>query len=248
MTSGTGAAWIPARGWTGNADDDKIEALNFLGKRKIRAAVAEPAQRAHVRIPPSIMLKSSRPATPIDFNAPSEEVARRLIGAIFTVDGVGGRIVETEAYDRVDPASHTFSGPTPRNAVMFGPPAHVYVYRSYGIHWCLNFVCREEGHGAGVLIRAIEPLTGLDAMRQRRGLEPSKLLCSGPGRVAQALGITHGNNGMSLLEAPFHIEAPEEDCPLATGPRIGISKAVDLPWRFGLAGSKFLSKPFPKEA
>jgi DNA-3-methyladenine glycosylase len=191
-------------------------------------------------------LKSSRTAAPIDFNAPSEQVAQRLIGAIFTVDGVGGRIVETEAYDREDPASHTFPGPTPRNAVMFGPSAHVYVYRSYGIHWCLNFVCREEGHGAGVLIRAIEPLTGLDAMRQRRGLEPSKLLCSGPGRVAQALGITHGNNGMSLLEAPFHIEAPEEDYPLATGPRIGITKAVDVPWRFGLAGSKFLSKPFPK--
>jgi DNA-3-methyladenine glycosylase len=194
------------------------------------------------------MPKSSRPATPIDFNAPSEQVARRLIGAIFTVDGVGGRIVETEAYDREDPASHTFSGPTPRNAVMFGPSAHAYVYRSYGIHWCLNFVCREEGHGAGVLIRAIEPLTGLDAMRQRRGLEPSRLLCSGPGRVAQALGITHGNNGMSLLEAPFHIEAPEEEYAVATGPRIGISKAVDVPWRFGLAGSKFLSKPFPKEA
>jgi DNA-3-methyladenine glycosylase len=163
------------------------------------------------------MPKSSRTVTPIDFNAPSEQVARRLIGAIFTVDGVGGRIVETEAYDREDPASHTFSGLTPRNAVMFGPAAHAYVYRSYGIHWCLNFVCREEGHGAGVLIRAIEPLTGLDAMRQRRGLEPSRLLCSGPGRVAQALGITHGNNGMSLLEAPFHIEAPEEEFPLARG-------------------------------
>ena len=192
------------------------------------------------------MLKSSRTAAPIDFSASSDQVARRLIGAIFTVDGVGGRIVETEAYDPEDPASHTFSGPTPRNAVMFGPPAHAYVYRSYGIHWCLNFVCREEGHGAGVLIRAIEPLTGLDAMRQRRGLEPAKLLCSGPGRVAQALGITHANNGMSLLDAPFHIEAPEEDYPVATGPRIGITKAMDVPWRFGLAGSKFLSKPFPK--
>jgi DNA-3-methyladenine glycosylase len=189
-----------------------------------------------------------RAATSDDFNAPSERVARRLIGAVVTVDGVGGMIVETEAYDPEEPASHSFSGPTPRNAVMFGPPAHAYVYRSYGIHWCLNFVCREEGHGAGVLIRAIEPLTGLDAMRQRRGLEPLKLLCSGPGRVAQALGITHGNNGMSLLKAPFAIEMPEDEYPVVTGPRIGITKAMDIPWRFGLAGSKFLSKPFPKVA
>jgi DNA-3-methyladenine glycosylase len=182
----------------------------------------------------------------IDFSAPSEQVAQWLIGAIVTVDGVGGRIVETEAYDREDPASHSFSGPTPRNAVMFGPPAHVYVYRSYGIHWCLNFVCREAGHGAGVLIRAIEPLTGIDAMRARRGLEPLRLLCSGPGRVSQALDITHRNDGMSLLEAPFHIEAPEETVAIVSGPRIGISKAIDVPWRFGLNGSKFLSKPFPK--
>ncbi len=191
---------------------------------------------------------SLRAATSDDFNAPSELVARRLIGAVVTVDGVGGMIVETEAYDPEEPASHSFSGPTPRNAVMFGPPAHAYVYRSYGIHWCLNFVCREEGHGAGVLIRAIEPMTGLDAMRQRRGLEPPKLLCSGPGRVAQALGITHGNNGMSLLKAPFSIEMPDDEYLVVTGPRIGITKAMDIPWRFGLAGSKFLSKPFPKVA
>lgn len=183
---------------------------------------------------------------PIDFHAPSVEVAQRLIGAIVTFDGVGGRIVETEAYDREDPASHSFSGPTPRNASMFGPPAHAYVYRSYGIHWCLNFVCREAGHGAGVLIRAIEPLTGIDVMRERRGLEPIRLLCSGPGRVGQALGITHKNNGMSLLEAPFHIEAPGEHVEIVHGPRIGITKAMDVPWRFGLAGSKFVSKPFPK--
>jgi DNA-3-methyladenine glycosylase len=185
-------------------------------------------------------------AIPIDFNASSDEVAQRLIGAIVTVDGIGGRIVETEAYDREDPASHSFSGPTPRNAVMFGPSAHAYVYRSYGIHWCLNFVCREAGHGAGVLIRAIEPLTGIEMMRERRGLQPLKLLCSGPGRLAQALDITHRNNGMSLLEAPFHIEAPEEAFEIVSGPRIGITKAMDVPWRFGLAGSKYLSKPFPK--
>lgn len=188
-----------------------------------------------------------RAATAADFDAPSEHVAHRLIGAILSVDGVGGRIVETEAYDREDPASHSFSGPTPRNAVMFGPPAFAYVYRSYGIHWCLNFVCRETGHGAGVLIRALEPLTGLDAMRQRRGIEAAKLLCSGPGRLAQALGITHRNNGMSLVGTPFQIEMPEEQCPVVTGPRIGITKAMDVPWRFGLAGSKFVSRPFPKD-
>jgi DNA-3-methyladenine glycosylase len=193
-----------------------------------------------------VPLDSLRHNPVIDFSLPSDIVAHRLIGAIVSVDGVGGKIVETEAYDPEDPASHTFSGITPRNAVMFGPPAHVYVYRSYGIHWCLNFVCREEGHGAGVLIRAIEPLTGLDAMRQRRGLDPLKLLCSGPGRVTQALAITHRHNGMSLLEAPFEIEAPQEHVQVVIGPRIGITKAIDVPWRFGLAGSKFLSKPFPK--
>jgi DNA-3-methyladenine glycosylase len=192
-----------------------------------------------------VRMKNAKPM-PIDFHAPSAEVARRLIGAIVTFDGVGGRIVETEAYDREDPASHSYSGPTPRNASMFGPPAHAYVYRSYGIHWCLNFVCREAGHGAGVLIRAIEPLVGLDLMRERRGLEPVRLLCSGPGRVAQALGITHKHNGMSLLEPPFEIEAPEQAFEIVTGPRIGISKAMEVPWRFGLAGSRFLSKPFPK--
>jgi DNA-3-methyladenine glycosylase len=195
---------------------------------------------------PIVTLRPSSNVEPIDFSAPAALVAQRLIGAILTVDGVGGRIVETEAYDPEEPASHAFCGPTTRNTVLFGAPAHVYVYRSYGIHWCLNFVCREEGHGAGVLIRAIEPLTGLDTMRQRRGLEPIRLLCSGPGRVGQALGITHRHNGMSLLEAPFHVEAPQEPAPVVSGPRIGITKAIALPWRFGLAASKFWSKPFPK--
>jgi DNA-3-methyladenine glycosylase len=184
----------------------------------------------------------------VDFSLPAEIVAQHLIGTIVTVDGIGGRIVETEAYDREDPASHSFSGPTPRNAVMFGTPAHAYVYRSYGIHWCLNFVCREEGHGAGVLIRAIEPLTGIDVMRQRRGLEPLKLLGSGPGRLAQAMGITHAHNGLSILEAPFWIEPADQPVEVISGPRIGITKAIDVPWRFGLAGSKFVSKPFPKRS
>lgn len=195
---------------------------------------------------PTVTLHLSSNIGSIDFAAPAELVAQRLIGAMLTVDGVGGRIVETEAYDPEEPASHAFGGLTARNTVLFGPPAHVYVYRSYGIHWCLNFVCREEGHGAGVLIRAIEPLTGLDAMRQRRGIEPIRQLCSGPGRVGQALGITLRHNGMSLREAPFHIEAPQEPVSIVTGPRIGITRAVALPWRFGLAASKFWSKPFPK--
>ncbi len=181
---------------------------------------------------------------PADFSGPSHEVARALIGATLLVDGVGGMIVETEAYDREDPASHSYSGPTPRNQAMFGPPGRAYVYRSYGIHWCLNFVCREEGHGAGVLIRAIEPTHGIEAMRQRRGLEDLRLLCAGPGRVGQALGITHGLNGCRLDRPPFQVLAASQDLPVVTGPRIGISKAVDQPWRFGLAGSRFLSRPF----
>ena len=180
----------------------------------------------------------------IDFYAPAEVVARQLIGVTVLVDGVGGRIVETEAYDREDPASHAYSGPTARNFAMFGPPAHAYVYRSYGIHWCLNFVCREEGHGAGVLIRAIEPLVGLDIMRARRDAEDLQLLCSGPGKLCQALNVTRDFNGASLAAPPFELEAAPPGLEVVTGPRIGISKAMDVPWRFGLAGSRFVSRPF----
>ena len=185
---------------------------------------------------------------PEDFLGDSEKVARELIGAVLLVDGVGGRIVETEAYDRADPASHSFSGPTARNQAMFGPPGRAYVYRSYGIHWCLNFVCREDGHGAGVLIRAIEPLEGIEVMRKRRGLEDARLLCSGPGRVGQALAIEHGMNGLRLDRAPFKVYARDQDYPIAIGPRIGISKAMELHWRFGLAGSPFWSRRFPQAA
>jgi len=180
----------------------------------------------------------------IDFDAPSHEVARLLIGVTVLVDGVGGRIVETEAYDREDPASHAFSGPTARNAAMFGPAAHAYVYRSYGIHWCLNFVCREAGYGAGVLIRAVEPVLGLDLMRARRGLDEAKLLCSGPGRVCQALAVTREHNALSLAVAPFELLERDGPVDIVAGPRIGISKAMDVPWRFGLRGSPHLSKPF----
>ena len=179
----------------------------------------------------------------IDFSQDSSVVARQLIGVTVLIDGVGGRIVETEAYDRLDPASHTFGGMTPRNAAMFGPPAHAYVYRSYGIHWCLNFVCREVAHGAGVLIRAIEPLFGVDAMRARRGVDDERLLCSGPGKVCQALGVTHAHNGLPLDAPPFVLLAREEDVAVLAGPRIGISKAMEVPWRFVEGGSRFLSKP-----
>lgn len=186
----------------------------------------------------------TRPLTSSDFAGDSHDVARALIGAVLLVNGVGGRIVETEAYDREDPASHSFSGPTARNASMFGPPGRAYVYRSYGIHWCLNFVCREAGHGAGVLIRAIEPTEGLALMRERRGLEDPRLLCSGPGRVGEALGITHALNGHRLDRKPFQVIAPPHAVEVVAGPRIGISKAMDVPWRFGEAGSRFLSRRF----
>ena len=187
-----------------------------------------------------------RPLTPDDFAADAPQVARALIGATLLVDGVGGVVVETEGYDRGEGAWHTFAGPTPRNRAMFGAPGHAYVYRSYGLHWCLNFVCREAGHGAGVLIRAIEPTQGLDLMRARRGLENARLLCAGPGRVGQALGITLAHYGLPLDQAPFALLAADGSAhaEVVAGPRIGISKAVDLPWRFGLAGSRCLSRRF----
>jgi DNA-3-methyladenine glycosylase len=180
----------------------------------------------------------------IDFSAPSLEVAPRLVGATLLVDGVGGVIVEVEAYDREDPASHSHAGPNPRNASMFGPPGRAYVYRSYGIHWCLNFVCREAGHGAGVLVRALQPTHGLEVMRARRELDAERLLCAGPGRVGQALGITRAHDGLRLDRAPFSIVAARGRVEVLAGPRIGISKAREAPWRFGLAGSRYLSRPF----
>jgi len=172
------------------------------------------------------------------------EVAPDLIGATLLVDGVGGRIVEVEAYHHTDPAAHSYRGLTPRNAVMFGPPGFAYVYRSYGIHWCLNFVCEIEGSASAVLIRALEPLEGLAKMRRRRGVPDVTLLCSGPGRLAQALAVTIGHNGLALDRLPFELYAREGEPEIAAGVRIGITKAADLPWRYGMKGSKFLSKPF----
>ncbi|OLB74070.1 MAG: 3-methyladenine DNA glycosylase [Alphaproteobacteria bacterium 13_2_20CM_2_64_7] len=170
-------------------------------------------------------------------------VAPDLIGATLLFKGVGGVIVEVEAYHHTDPAAHSFGGPTERNTVMFGPPGYAYVYRSYGIHWCLNFVCEAEGSASAVLIRALAPTHGLAAMRRRRGLADERLLCSGPGRLCQALGITGAQYGLALDAPPFAIFARTQDVDVAVGPRIGLTKAVDQPWRYGLRGSRFLSKP-----
>jgi DNA-3-methyladenine glycosylase len=172
------------------------------------------------------------------------EVAPELIGATLLVNGVGGTIVEVEAYDQDDPASHGFRGLTARTASMFGPPGHAYVYRSYGVHWCLNLVCAEEGRSEAALVRALEPTHGLEGMRERRGLEAARALCSGPGKLCQALGITRVLDGLPLDEPPFELLAREFETPLAVGPRIGITRAVEQPWRYGLAGSPFLSRRF----
>jgi DNA-3-methyladenine glycosylase len=182
------------------------------------------------------------------FDRPVLKVAPELIGATLLVNGVGGRIVEVEAYHHTDPAAHSYRGPTSRNAVMFGPPGVAYVYRSYGIHWCLNFVCEEEGSASAVLIRALEPTEGLAAMRRRRGqireLADDRLLCSGPGKLCEALDVTVRHNGLPLDKMPFELRARQGSAKIVRGVRIGITKAMDKPWRFGLMDSRFLSKPF----
>lgn len=171
------------------------------------------------------------------------DVAPDLIGVTLLVDGVGGRIVEVEAYDHEDPASHGFRGRTDRNASMFGPPGHAYVYRSYGIHWCLNVVCEEVGVANAVLLRALEPTRGLEQMRARRGLEDERLLCSGPGRLCQALSVTREHDGLPLDRPPFELLAGDSPVDVVNGPRIGITRAAELPWRYAEAGSRFLSRP-----
>lgn len=171
------------------------------------------------------------------------QVARDLIGWTVLVDGAGGRIVEVEAYHHEDPASHSFAGPTPRNGVMFGPQGRLYVYLSYGVHWCMNFVCWSGEPGGAVLIRAIEPTHGVAAMSARRGTNDVRKLCSGPGKLCQALGVTRDLNGADLNAPPFSLTPGAAAAPVAAGPRVGITKAVDTPWRFGEAGSAFLSRP-----
>jgi DNA-3-methyladenine glycosylase len=180
------------------------------------------------------------------FNRSVLEVAPDLIGTTLLVDGVGGRIVEVEAYHHTEPAAHSYGGPTPRNAVMFGPAGYAYIYRSYGIHWCLNFVCEPAGSAAAVLIRALEPTEGLPLMRRRRGLSDPRLLCSGPGRLCEALRVTAVHNGLALDAPPFALLAKPEPVEIVVGVRIGLTKAVDKPWRYGEKGSRFLSKPFPE--
>ena len=184
----------------------------------------------------------AQPIAPDFFEHDAETVARALIGATLLVGGVGGSIVETEAYDAQDPASHSFRGETRRNTVMFGPPGHAYVYRIYGLHWCLNMKCGVRG--SAVLIRALEPTTGLRAMSSRRGTRALRTLCSGPGRLCHALGVEGSLNGASLFEPPFQLSMTKAPPTLLMGKRIGISVAVDTAWRFGLKGSRYLSRPF----
>jgi len=184
-----------------------------------------------------------------DFYArPVVDVARDLVGSVLRHGETAGAIVETEAYHESEPACHAYVGLTGRTHILFGPPARAYVYRSYGIHALFNAVCEEEGVGAAVLIRALEPLDGLDVMRARRGLERPEELCSGPGKLAQALDIELELNGTDLLGGPIAIEPPRpgwEASALLAGPRVGITKAAELPWRFCAAGSRSVSKPWP---
>jgi DNA-3-methyladenine glycosylase len=180
----------------------------------------------------------------VNLTRPVLEVAPELVGAELYVDGVGGTIVEVEAYHHEDPASHGYLGRrTARNAAMFLPGGHAYVYRSYGIHWCLNAVTGPEGVAEAVLIRALEPTAGLDAMRERRGLDDPRQLCSGPGKLCQALGITRVHDGLALDEPPFELRERAAEPEILTGSRIGISRGQELPWRFALAGSRYLSRP-----
>ena len=182
------------------------------------------------------------------FARPVGEVAVDLLGCVLTVNGVGGMIVETERYQQDDPASHSFRGPRGRAAVMFGPPGHLYVYRSYGLHWCANLVCEPEGSGAAVLIRALAPMHGIPAMRGRRRGVSDRLLCAGPGRLCAALAIDRRLDGADALRpgGPVALSGRAQPVEVACGPRIGITRAADLPWRFGVAGSPYLSKPFPR--
>jgi DNA-3-methyladenine glycosylase len=185
-----------------------------------------------------------KPLGPRFFARDVDVVARALIGTTLLFGKSGGIIVETEAYDPTDPAAHSYGNrQTARNAVMFGKPGHAYVYFIYGMYWCLNFVCRDA---SAVLIRALEPTHGLAAMARRRGSDDPRTLCSGPGKLCDALGITGKHNGLSLFAPPFALTKRIAEPPIATGVRIGLTKAADLPRRYGLANSPYLSRRFPE--
>src|SRR6195952_843009 len=199
------------------------------------------------RIPKTVVAAIPRLGKPLKrsfFARSVHEVAPDLIGATMLVDGIGGIIVEVEAYPPTEPAAHSYNGPTPRNLVMFGPPSFSYVYRSYGIHWCVNFVCEKAGSASAVLIRALEPTHGIPAMRRRRGLHDERSLCSGPGKLCEPLGITIAHSALPLDAPPFSLHARVGKPEIVTGLRIGITKAADLPWRYGLKDSRFVSKRF----
>ncbi len=188
-------------------------------------------------------MATKRTLTTTFFAREADAVARDIIGVTLLFKDVGGAIVEAESYDTSDPASHSYKERmTPRNRAMFGPAGHAYVYRSYGVHWCLNFVC---SRGGAVLIRALEPQYGVAKMRARRGLDDAAKLCAGPGRLCQALAITGAHNGLPLREPPFALQAPPEPASVCVGVRIGITRACDWPRRYGLAGSRFVSRRFP---
>ena len=195
-------------------------------------------------VPGPVSQNLGRPLQRSFFARSVHEVAPDLIGATLLVNGVGGIIVEVEAYHHTDPAAHSFRGPTPRNKVMFGPPGFSYVYRSYGIHWCVNFVCEEEGSASAVLIRALQPTHGIPAMRRRRRLHDVRSLCSGPGKLTEALGISDEHTGLPLDASPLALHARTGKPDVVAGLRVGITRAIELPWRYGLKGSKFLSKRF----
>jgi DNA-3-methyladenine glycosylase len=182
------------------------------------------------------------------FNRSVHEVAPDLIGVTLLVDGIGGRIVEVEAYDQEDPASHGYRGRSARNESMFGPPGRAYVYRSYGIHWCLNLVCGPEGVAEAALVRALEPTHGIDVQQARRGVEDVRALCSGPGKLCQALAITREHDGLPLDRPPFRLDERREVPEIVTGPRIGITRATELSWRYVEANSRFLSRSAPRAA
>ncbi len=195
-------------------------------------------------LPPPTPADAHDPLAPLH-GLPVAQAARAILGWTLLVDGVGGRIVETEAYDAADPASHSFGGPTARNAAMWGPPACAYVYRIYGLHWCLNLVAGPEP-GAAVLLRALEPTHGLDLMRTRRGGDDARRLCAGPGRLCQALGVDRVHDGLPLDQPPFTLRRGPPPPEVSVGPRIGVTKGAGTPWRFGWAGSPCLSRSFPR--